>query len=103
MDTDQERIKFISENTFINGESLISVVPEIETFLAEYKAQSNNVDFNFDSLRIPVSMESRKVQGYWDQDGKYVPNDDIYYDNNAIAEELRRSISEGLISYGFDP
>ena len=48
-------------------------------------------------------MESRKVQGYWDQDGNYVPNDDIYYDNNAIADELRESISEALISYGYDP
>ena len=103
MDTDQERIKFISENTFINGESLVSVVPDIETFLAEYKAQSNKVDFNFDSLRIPVTMESRKVQGYWDKDGNYVPNDDIYYDNQAIAEELRESISDALISYGYDP
>ena len=86
MQTDQERIKFISENTFINGESLISVVPEIEAFLTEYREQSNNVDFNFDQLRVPVDMASRKVQGYWDEDGNFVSNDDMYYDNQAIAQ-----------------
>ena len=103
MKTDQDRIKFISELTLINGKkNLVSVVPEIEQVLAEYRAQSNADGFNFGQLRIPVNL-NRKVQGYWDEDGNYVANDDMYYDNQAIANELREAIQDAFISYGYDP
>ena len=112
MGTDQERIRFISENTFINGQSLMTRFPEIEQFLTEYRTQADNVEFSFEKLQIPVhpineltklTTESGMVGGYLDHEGNYVPNDDLYYDNQALAEKLKEALSDALVSYGYDP
>ena len=40
--TDEEVIRFIANNTFIDGSSLSSSFPGIEQFLADYRAQADN-------------------------------------------------------------
>lgn len=37
MQTDQEYIRFIAENTFVDGKSLSEVYPQIEDFLTYYR------------------------------------------------------------------
>ena len=112
MQTDQERIRFISENTFIDGQSLISRLPEIEQFLTEYRTQADNVEFSFEKLQIPVhqlntltklTTENGMVGGYLDEEGNYVPNNDIYYDTQAFSEQIKDALSDALVSYGYDP
>ena len=32
-----------------------------------------------------------------------MPNDEIYYDNQAFAEKVKDALSDALVSYGYDP
>ena len=41
--------------------------------------------------------------GYLDQEGNYVANDEIYYDNQAFSEQVKDALSDALVSYGYDP
>ena len=43
------------------------------------------------------------VSGYWDEDGNYVANDDMYYDNQAMGEQIKEALENSIVSYGYDP
>ena len=100
MDTDEEVIRFVAENTFLDGESLNAVFPMIEEFLVEYRAQGeDDLDkiFNFDDFRItPRNLKggggggggsssgssSTMTGGYWDEEGVYHPNEAMLTDSD---------------------
>ena len=123
MQTDQEYITFIAENTFIDGKSLKEVYPQIEDFLAYYRDSESAIDdkyFNFDAFRMtPRTLTKRS--GYIDAEGVYHPNqamaegwEDAEYasdeskesDNDDAEEKLEQvmdKIGSAVVSYGYDP
>lgn len=55
MQTDEEIIRFISDNTFVEGVSLTDKFPQIDSWIEEMKAQANWEEFyNYDAIRIPT-------------------------------------------------
>ena len=53
--TDEEIIRFIADNTFVDGVSLTDKYPQIDEWINEMKASANWEEFfNFDPIRIPV-------------------------------------------------
>lgn len=56
METDEEIIRFISDNTFVDGASLTETYPEINEWIADMK---NSTDwesiYNFDEIRVPMN------------------------------------------------
>lgn len=41
--TDEEVVRFIADNTFVDGESLNQVFPQVEEFLTQYRAEAENM------------------------------------------------------------
>ena len=124
MQTDQEYITFIAENTFVDGKSLKEVFPQIEEFLAYYRDSESAIDdkyFNFDAFRMtPRTLGKRS--GYIDAEGVYHPNQamaDGWEDSGDESEEDGESdgdddageqleqvmdkIGGAVVSYGYDP
>ena len=87
--TDQEIMRFIAENTFVDGKSLSEVFPQFEDFLASYREEALVWDdwFNFDAFkRTPRNL--KKLGGYLDADGNYHPNEVMVQDWEENQEEL---------------
>ena len=93
MDTDEEVIRFVAENTFLDGESLNTVFPMIEDFLAEYRAnEKDDLDeiFNFDDFRItPRNLRRGEAwmyevyeNGYYDEEGEWHFYEDMLTEDN---------------------
>ena len=105
MQTDQEYITFIAENTFVDGKSLKEVYPQIEEFLAYYRDSESAIDdkyFNFDAFRMtPRALGKRS--GYIDAEGVYHPNQamaDGWEDSGDESEEDGES--DGDVDAGED-
>lgn len=68
MQTDEEIIRWLADNTFVDGVSLTDKFPQINTWVEEMKAQANWEEFyNYDDLRIPTDVaapQSITMQGY---------------------------------------
>ena len=83
-------MRFVAENTFVDGKSLSEIYPKIEDFLTQYRAASDNLDemISFDAFRTtPTNL--RKLGGYIDLEGNYVPNQamvDAQEEAEAAAE-----------------
>jgi len=54
METFEEMITFVAENTFIDGQSLADTFPGIEDFLSAMDDSADNLEdrFNLDSLSV---------------------------------------------------
>ena len=53
--TDEEVIRFISDNTFVDGVSLTDKYPQIDEWITEMKENANYEEFfNFDPIKIPT-------------------------------------------------
>ena len=53
--TDEEIIRFIADNTFVDGVSLTDKYPQIDEWINEMKASANWEEFfNFEPIRTPV-------------------------------------------------
>ena len=54
METDEEVIRFIADNTFVDGASLSDTYPEIEDWITEMKAQKIQPQFyDYDIVKMP--------------------------------------------------
>ena len=75
--SDPEYIKYIAENTFVEGQKLNDVFPQIQVLLANYRYSDNKSDekFNFNAFR----MTPRNL-GYYDAEG-------VYHGNKAMESE----------------
>ena len=125
--TDQEIMRFIAENTFVDGKSLSEVFPQFEDFLASYREEALVWDdwFNFDAFRrTPRNL--KKLGGYFDAEGNYHPNEAMVQDweenqqeptseSDAESEEssdedtgdrlenVMDKIEGAAVTYGYDP
>ena len=55
MQTDEEIIRFIADNTFVNEVSLTDKFPQIDSWIEEMKAQANWEEmYNYDAIRMPT-------------------------------------------------
>ena len=63
--TTEEVINYILDNTYIGGDSLRQLNPEFEQHMAEAvaKAEAESEAFNLDKLRFPVQMH-RRTEGH---------------------------------------
>ena len=60
LETDEEVIRFIADNTFVDGVSLSDTYPEIEDWITEMKAQAIQPQwYDYDVVKIP---EDGKIQ-----------------------------------------
>jgi len=58
MQTDEDIILFISNNTFVDGVSLSETYPQISDWITEMKNSANFEEmFNFDAIRAPETPE----------------------------------------------
>ena len=97
MDTDEEVIRFVAENTFLDGESLNAVFPMIEEFLVEYRAQGeDDLDkiFNFDDFRItPRNLRRGEDWSYEPEyyaDGYYDEEREWHFYEDMLTEDNQR-------------
>ena len=42
--TDEEIVRFVANNTFVDGESLNEIYPQVEEFLTAYRAEAGKLD-----------------------------------------------------------
>ena len=95
MDTDEEVIRFVAENTFLDGESLNAVFPMIEDFLAEYRANEKDdlaEIFNFDDFRI-TPRNLRRGESYEPEyyaDGYYDEEREWHFYEDMLTEDNQR-------------
>ena len=56
MQTDEEIIRFISDNTYVDGTSLTDTYPEINEWIADMKNSTDwEAVFNYDAIRAPMN------------------------------------------------
>ena len=54
LDTDEEVIRYLADNTFVDGVSLMDTYPQIEDIIAQMKAEGLKPEFyDYDILKIP--------------------------------------------------
>ena len=44
LQTDEEIVRFVANNTFVDGESLNEIYPQVEEFLTAYRAEAGKLD-----------------------------------------------------------
>ena len=102
MQTDEEVIRFIADNTFVEGVSLTDKYPEIDTWIAEMKAQADwEQYFNFDAIRIPV--EEAPVPAPVTMQADYYYDDETYVEEPTEFEQAMTEIKNQVMEYGYDP
>lgn len=106
-ETEAEVIAFVADNTFVNGESLTTVFPEINEFMTEYLAQANEFAdmFNLDAIRI--TPRTLQYNYYDDYNYDYYNDDDYYYEDEPsqfeeAMQKVGEVVGEAVVSYGFD-
>lgn len=79
--TDEEVIRFVADNTFVDGVSLTDTYPEIDEWITEMKENANWEEFfNFDPIRIPVDEPTPvPVTMTYDEDYYYYDASDYDY------------------------
>jgi len=106
MQTDEEIIRFISDNTYVDGASLTDTYPEINEWIADMK---NSTDWeaimNYDAIRAPMNTtQPIMLQSNYE--------DPYYYDDEYVEEptkfesamnEAMDKIQDKAVEYGFDP
>ena len=120
--TTEDVVNFIANNTFVDGRSLQDTYPEIQEFLAQMVAESNaqSEAFNLDQIRIPTAMRAMRKQvngqvvfkrvplklqvGDATYEGPSTIDDDFYpaEDVSSVVEEIAGKVEEALVSYGYD-
>ena len=99
--TDEEVIRFIADNTFVDGVSLTDKYPQIDEWINEMKANANWEEFfNFDPIRIPVDEPTPVTMTY----DTYSTDYDYYVEPEPTkfaqaCEEMKNK----MIEYGYDP
>ena len=112
LETDEEVIRYLSENTFVDGVSLMETYPQIEDWITQMKAEAIKPEFyDWDTIKIPENgqielPEEEAPVPVVLQEAAYV-GEPVYYEEPvtqthepwAIAmEEMRTK----LIEYGYD-
>ena len=120
--TTEDVVNFIANNTFVDGRSLQDTYPEIQEFLAQMVAESNaqSEAFNLDQIRIPTAMRAMRKQVNGQVVFKRVPlklqvgdaayegpstiDDDFYpaEEGSSVVDEIAGKVEEALVSYGYD-
>jgi hypothetical protein len=103
--TDEDVIKFVSENISVNGEKLNERFPQIEEYLNKVRQEGESLEeiFSLDALRVtPVTLQ------YNDDYYNDYYNDDYYYEDDTSARkeklaEIAQMITDQAFEYGFDP
>ena len=94
----EDVIRFVSENTFVNGSKLADIFPQVEEYLMELQNNAANAGdmLNFDGIRMtPLNLS------------KYKKNNDSDSEDSNEYDEYEPTpadkIKEKIISYGYDP
>lgn len=105
--TEEEIIRFVADNTFVDGVSLTDKYPEIDQWIADMKAQANYEEFfNFDPIRIPVEEPTPVyMQTYIEYDPVYYPEPAPvdYTPEPTPFEKACEEMKNKFIEYGYDP
>ena len=109
LETDEEVIRFIADNTFVDGVSLSNTYPEIEDWITEMKEEAIQPQwYDWDAAKLPedgniMPTEAEVVHHYLQS---AYPTEEMEvgyhqtYEPWAIAmEEMKAKV----ISYGYDP
>ena len=114
LETDEEVIRYLSENTFVDGVSLMETYPQIEDWITQMKAEAIKPEFyDWDAIKVPengqIELPEEEVPApVVLQEAAYV-GEPVYYEDPAIynqthepwaiaMEEMRTK----LIEYGYD-
>jgi len=57
--TEEDVIRFVAENTYVDGGRLADVFPQIEDYIAQVQHEADTLGekFNFDAIRIPRTLQ----------------------------------------------
>ena len=114
---DQEIITWMSQNTFVDGESLYDKYPQVQDVLAGIQAQAdqNKEAFSLDALRatddalyyehhtLQSEMNYATPDGYYEEGEWEEPSHPVADAFEQAWNEDMQQASENLMSYGFDP
>lgn len=106
IETTEEMITFVAENTFINGVSLADTFPGIESFLEAMDDSADNLEdrFNLESLDVTPRNLQAMPECYWDESNELVCHDmEEMLEEESRGERIINRIHDKVISYGFDP
>ena len=114
LETDEEVIRYLSENTFVDGVSLMETYPQIEDWITQMKAEAIKPEFyDWDTIKIPENgqielPEEEAPVPVVLQEAAYV-GEPVYYEEpviyNQTHEPWAQAIDEmrtKLIEYGYD-
>ena len=100
MQTDEEIIRFIADNTFVDGVSLTDKYPQIDEWIAEMKEQADWEEFyDFEPLLKPVNDDATPVvlqSSYYDNE-----TEEWVYEQSEW-EKCKEEMRNKLVSYGYD-
>lgn len=111
IDTMEEMLTFIAENTFLDGVSLKDTYPSIMEYLksAETAALEKSEEMNLDALRInPVSLGKWVTANscWYDYYGYEQCETYEYYEETPVADAFNAAgekIADAAITYGYEP
>ena len=97
--TKEETIRFVADNTFVDGVSLTEKYPEIDQWINDMKDNANWEEFfNFDPIRIPVDEPTPVALMKIAVEEEYV---EIY--EPTAFEKACEEMKSKMVKYGYDP